>query len=170
MKKRVLFSAGLSLILTACVAMGPLSPDRTGMAWASGSFDSVGEQIYFTSIDGDGERIGYTGGPTTGMMMGGYLACASCHGPDARGGRHMMHMEVMDAPDIRWSALAGEALDEGGHDGDEEHAGEYDLETFRRAVVEGEHPDGEPLSPDMPRWQMSDDSLEALQGYLMSLD
>ncbi len=84
-----------------------------------------------------------------------------------------MHMEVMDAPDIRWSALAGdehagEEQEDNGHEAD--HAGEYDLRTFRQAVVEGEHPDGEPLSPDMPRWHMSQESLEALRDYLRSLD
>jgi hypothetical protein len=140
------------------------------MDWGTGSFDSVGEQIYFTGIDASGNRIRYTGGPTTGMMMGGYLACASCHGQDGRGGQHVMHMDVMDAPDIRWSALAAEGHDEDAHEGEGGHADEYDLETFRRAVVEGEHPDGDSLSREMPRWRMSQQSLESLQSYLITLD
>jgi hypothetical protein len=104
------------------------------------------------------------------MMMGGNLACTSCHGPDGQGGLHTMHMDVMDAPDIRWSALAGDGHDDEAGDGHGDHSGEYDLETFRKAVVDGEHPDGERLSRDMPRWQMSEDSLEALRDYLITLD
>ena len=104
-------------------------------------------------------------------MMGGTLTCASCHGPTAQGGRHTMHMQVMDAPDIRWSALESEA-DEGHGDessgAKDEHA-DYDIETFQMAVVEGKHPDGKPLKADMPRWKMSDEDLRDLVGYLKSL-
>jgi len=95
--------------------------------------------------------------------MGSYLTCAACHGPSAQGGRHVMHMTVMDAPDIRITALSSEAGEHG-----EEH-GEYNLETFRKAVVDGQHPDGEPLSQDMPRWQMSDADLADLFAFLQSL-
>ncbi len=139
-----------------------------GTAWGQGSFDSNGEQIFFTGANEDGERIAHAGGPAGGMMMGGYLSCASCHGPDGRGGRHMMHMDVMEAPDIRWSTLIseGEVHSEG-----EEHAHEadYDLGAFRRAVVEGRHPDGEPLSQEMPRWSMGEGDLRDLMEFLMEL-
>ena len=63
-----------------------------------------------------------------------------------------MHMQVMEAPDIRWSVLAsegGEENDEEGAPGDEhthEHTG-YDLEGFRLAVVEGKHPNGDVTCP-----------------------
>jgi hypothetical protein len=137
-----------------------------GMTWGPGSFDSLGEQIYFTGIDENGERISYRGGPDTGMMMQGYLSCASCHGPDARGGEHVMHMQVMDAPDIRWQALSIE--NEGEHE-DGNHHETYDLKAFRLALVEGKHPEGAPLSPEMPRWKMSEESLRSLMEYLKSL-
>lgn len=78
-----------------------------------------------------------------------------------------MQMQIMDAPDIRWSAL--EAEGEETHVDDDAHGGGYDIEVFRRAVVEGEHPDGELLSSDMPRWQFSDADLADLMEYLMSL-
>jgi hypothetical protein len=63
-----------------------------------------------------------------------------------------MHMQVMEAPDIRYAALRGEAEEhsDGGH-GEDEHS-DYDLKDFRWAVIEGKHPSGEPLSDDMPRW------------------
>ena len=160
----------IALLLTACAARS--SP--LGTAWGPGAFATNGERIYFTATSERGGRITYTGGPDLGgMMMGGALTCASCHGPSGRGGLHVMHMEIMDAPDIRWSALTGEA-DEGHGDGEnthgtEGHTGDYDLETFRLAVVEGKHPDGEPLQADMPRWQMSDEDLSDLLDYRKSL-
>lgn len=104
------------------------------------------------------------------MMGGGYLTCASCHGPDGRGGIHTMPMQTMNAPDIRWAVLAGEM--EGEHRGEsaEGHGiTAYNFETFRLAVVEGTHPDGAALSVDMPRWNMSDEDLTDLLEYLKAL-
>lgn len=147
-----------------------------GTAWGSGAFDSNGELIYFTATNEDGEEIDYSGGPDFGMMMGGNLACASCHGPRGRGGEHVMQMEVMDAPAIYWSALAehgDEGHDEGGDAAEEgEHAAEaaeYGMGAFRLAVVEGLHPSGEPLSEDMPRWDIGEEDLADLAEYLKTL-
>lgn len=84
-----------------------------------------------------------------------------------------MHMVVMDAPDIRYVALSSEADEhDGEHNGDEhdDAHGEYDLEAFRRAVVEGRHPNGDPLSREMPRWQLDDEDLSDLFDYLRSLE
>jgi hypothetical protein len=131
-----------------------------------------GESIYFTGFNLDGQQISYRGGPNFGgMMMGSYLTCAACHGPEARGGVHVMHMQIMDAPDIRYAALSEE---EGEHESDqgEEHAdehGEYDLGDFRMAVMEGKHPNGELLSRDMPRWKMKDRDLQDLFEFLRSI-
>ena len=137
----------------------------------SKSFTSNGEHIYFTATNEQGDLIPYEGGPAfRGMMMQPRLACVSCHGTDGRGSRHVMHMQVMDAPDIRYETLNSEM---GKHGSDEEsmdHSrGEYDLDIFRKAVVEGKHPDGEVLSTDMPRWEISDQDLADLFEYLKSL-
>lgn len=126
-------------------------------------FETDGERIYFTGRNETGQRIAYRGGAASGMMMATGLACASCHGGNAQGGQHRMHMIVMDAPSIRWAALAADAESETAH-------GPYDLEAFRRAVVEGKHPDGEPLSDLMPRWRLNDKDLAALATFLKSLD
>jgi cytochrome c oxidase subunit II len=158
----------------------------SGTAWGDGAFAGNGERIYFTATSERRGDIDYTGGPDIGgMMMGGQLSCASCHGPNARGGEHRMHMEIMDAPNIRWDALAehgsegheegeeAQAEEEAEHAEEDEHAAEgggYDLETFRLAVVGGIHPNGEALSEDMPRWQMSDADLRDLVAYLQSLE
>ena len=155
----------LSLVLASCSA----GPSQIGTSWGPGAFGSNGERIYFTSTSERGGRISSRGGPGMGgMMMGGALTCASCHGPTGQGGRHFMGMQVMDASDIRWSALTAE--EDADHGGDEdEHAGDYDLETFRMGVVEGKHPDGKPLKDDMPRWRMSGEDLSDLLDYLKTL-
>lgn len=62
-------------------------------------------------------------------------------------------MQVMDAKDIRWSVLEGE----------------FDADKFRLAVVNGEDPDGTQLNSDMPRWNISDEDLADLIGFLKTL-
>jgi mono/diheme cytochrome c family protein len=104
------------------------------------------------------------------MMMQPRLACVSCHGADGRGGTHVMHMQVMDAPDIRFATLNSEEGEHGGGEAGIEHTqGDYDLDMFQQAVVEGKHPDGDALSKDMPRWEISDGDLAALFEYLKTL-
>lgn len=176
MKRFLIIFVG-GLLLTACgiVSWGNVPGiqmfNQGGGRFSSSNFTSNGEQIYFTAINDRSQRIPYSGGQNSGGMMmgtGTNLACASCHGSDGRGGIHTMHMDVMDAPDIRYVALSSE---EEGH-GDDEHGDEhggYDLEYFRRAVVDGQHPDGDSLSRDMPRWRMGDKDLADLFIFLKSL-
>ena len=55
------------------------------------------------------------------------------------------------------------------HEDEADHAdARYDFETFRTAVTEGRHPDGELLSDDMPRWEISEADLADLADYLQS--
>lgn len=170
---------GFFLIIVGVVLLGCgiASPMRwnirsiLGSPWEVGSFASEGERIYFTATDGRGKPIPYEGGPVYGgMMMQGRLACASCHGSDGRGGRHTMHMQVMDAPDIRFATINSEEGENGVSEGGLEHTqGEYNIDTFRQAVVDGKHPDGENLSKDMPRWEIGDKDLAAILEYLKTL-
>ena len=99
-------------------------------------------------------------------MMRGMFSCASCHGPDSRGRQFFMHMSIIEAPDIRWSALAGENGD--GHDDGDEH-GEYNLDVFRQAITFGRHPDGEFLNLFMPRWLIGNQDLADLAEYLQDV-
>lgn len=157
----------LALVVTACNPLG----------WGRSALDryaSNGERIYFTGASANG-RISYSGGVSggmmggRGMMGGGQLACADCHGPDGRGGQHLMHMTVMDAPDIRWSTLT--EAEHGDHDdGDEMEHPPYDEESFKRAVTQGLEPDGGRLNRDMPRWRMSERDLDDLIAFLKTLD
>ncbi len=158
----------LALLLSACGITG-----GTGFFPNSrfSNFDSNGARIYFTARNEMGERIRYSGGsPSGGMMMTSSLTCASCHGADGRGGLHTMHMQVMDAPDIRWSALSSGEHGDHDDDGGEDHGeAAYDQDDFFRAVREGIEPGGHTLSSDMPRWRMSDDDLTDLLHFLETL-
>ena len=159
------------VFLAACGVAFPRNNPMGGGGNPFGNYASNGERIYFTGTNDRGQRIAFTGGSSGGMTMGGQLACTSCHGPDGRGGEHTMHMQVMDAPDIRFVALNGET-DSGAHpdaEHAEEHAGEYTLETFRQAVVAGQHPDGEALSQDMPRWELDEEDLADLFEFIKTL-
>lgn len=172
--KTIWFLSIAGILLVACNLASPMrwsSRSAPGAYWEAGSFVSNGERIYFTATNEQGEPIIYEGGPAfEGMMMQSRLACVSCHGTAGRGGVHIMHMQMMDAPDIRYEALNTEASEhENNEDGMEHTQGEYGLDTFRRAVVEGKHPDGEALSTDMPRWAMSNEDLSALFEYLKLL-
>jgi len=164
-RKLLWWGFALLLLALAVAACGPLR--------SAGRYASNGERIYFTGTSANG-RISYSGGDAgggmmggQGMMGGGQLACADCHGPDGRGGLHVMHMTVMDAPDIRWSTLT--EAEHGAEEGEMEHP-PFDEETFKRAVTQGLDPGGGPLDLDMPRWRMSDQDLDDLIAYLQTLD
>ncbi len=89
-----------------------------------------------------------------------------------------MHMNTMDAPDIRWDTLSGESESDehssedelAGEDSATMNHGEYGFDAFRSAVVDGEHPDGEALHSDMPRWRMTDADLRDVAEFLKGAD
>jgi len=154
----VIFTTVAILLLVACAPrVQPSTSD--GTVWGTGAFSSNGERIYFSATSERDTTISYTNGPSSnGWMMGGggkgRMVCASCHGPEGRGGDHNMGMmQVMSAPDIRW-AVIGE---------------EFDAELFKLAVTKGEDPNGTELSTNMPRWTISDDDLSDLIAYLKTL-
>ncbi|HSB65331.1 MAG TPA: cytochrome c [Anaerolineales bacterium] len=145
----------ISVFLDGCSLLNR-ETNLVGTSWGQGAFTSNGERIYFTATSDRGTNITYAGGPSSNgwMMMGGQLACASCHGPDGRGGVHSMGMmQTMDAKDIRWSTLESE----------------FDAQKFKLAVEEGKDPDGSMLATDMPRWKMSDEDIADLIDYLKTL-
>lgn len=77
-----------------------------------------------------------------------------------------MHMQTMYAPPIYYAALTSMMVEESG--GTQEPGG-YTLEDFRNAVVNGQHPDGDTMDPDMPRWKMSDQDLADLFAFLKNI-
>ena len=142
-----------------------------GTAWAIGSFNSNGEQIYFTGTSNSGTPVTFTGGPDSVMMLtGGTLACVSCHGINAHGIRHVAGKEIMHAPDLRWPSLTKmkqKVESKGEH---EQLIGNYNFDDFKKEVVDGKELDGDKLDEDMPRWKMSDEDLKDLMNYLKTLD
>ena len=170
MKKKLVFSLMVGVLISACSGLNQrgMVPMGNGNGYSSvDRYTTNGEQIYFTVTNKNGKLIQYSSGPVFGgMMMNLYLTCASCHGADGQGGKHFMHMEVMDAPAISYTALnemeAKESSTEIQPDG-------YTLEDFQEAVIEGKHPDGDTLDDDMPRWQLSDQDLQDLFAYLKTL-
>jgi uncharacterized membrane protein len=113
-----------------------------------GPANSNGERIYFTATNDRGQRITYTGGPSFGgMMRRRQLTCAYCHGIDGSGGQYFIHMQQMDAPDMRWAALSGP-------------------DTFLALVVDGKRPNGEPMSSSMPRWNLNDEDMADLADFI----
>jgi hypothetical protein len=162
----LLFSGFFLLFILACSLV-----DRSRFFPSIGrpAYSSNGERIYYTATNIEGERIRYSGGPAFGGMMSS-VTCASCHGSDGRGGIHAMHMQVMDAPDIRWSILSsGEHGEHGDDEPGEEREAIYDETDFMRAIREGIAPNRHPLSRDMPRWEMNDEDIQDLIGYLKSM-
>ena len=168
--KHYLLLLAIGLFLTACGVILQEGNGPSEYDYQPGSEESVanGERIYFTATNHSGERISSSGGPRFGgMMTGSFLTCASCHGPEARGGVHVMHMQTMGAPDIRYVALSSEEGEHGSEEGEEgDGHGAYDLETFRMAVIEGKHPNGDSLGSEMPRWRINDADMADLFAYL----
>lgn len=161
------------LILLFSCSGHPSKNQDEGTSWGPGAFQSNGERIYFTATSARGGAITsstFTIDTMPMMMTRGVLACASCHGPGAHGGVHRMGMHTMTAPDIRWKTLNSMHH----HEGAEAHAGEpagekFTREDFTMALREGKHSDGDLLSNEMPRWQMSDADIGDLAEYLLAL-
>jgi mono/diheme cytochrome c family protein len=152
----------VGLLLVACLALALRFTGPT----VGGGYRSNGEQIYFTATSQRGTPI--TSNIGMGMMGGGMMTCASCHGPDGRGGRVRMMMRVFEVPDIRYQTLTSAEHGEES-EGEMEHEPFTD-ETIKRAITEGVEPDGEPLDWPMPRWTMSNENLDDLLEFLKTLD
>jgi mono/diheme cytochrome c family protein len=162
-----------ALVLVTFAACQPVRQSGSMPASAS-ALDgpaSNGARIYFTGVSKRGTSVTSTaaadgaGGMTGGGMMEGYgqwLTCASCHGPQGRGGTHAMHMWTMTAPDIRYVALRSMAELKG-------RQRPYDIDDFIEQVEHGRHPDGAEVKADMPRWQMSDSDLADVFAFLKAM-
>lgn len=160
----LLLLATVLLVLRALGFFWPGSPMMSPVRRLPASFASNGERIFFTATSQSGRPI-TAEMPGMHRMPEGAVACASCHGPDARGGRVVMMMGVYEAPDIRYHTLAEE-------DHADEHDGHppYTDETLRRAITEGIDPAGEALDWPMPRFSISPSDLDDLIAYLKTLE
>lgn len=124
---------------------------------AGASESELGKSIFEKGIGRDGREIG---GRIHGSLdlRGASVACASCHGADARGGGEAF----VRAPDIRWHTLSktfAPRRAEGTRLG-------YDRSTFGRAIHQGIASNGRVLDPAMPRFDLSQDETDAVLAYL----
>jgi len=144
------------------------------------SFRSPGERIYFTGVDEDGRKIGFSGGPSWLTTEGG--SCVDCHGADGKGGKPVL-MGTAVPPDIRYRTLTspehehegheehehGEATGHEQHEEHEEHPPYADA-LIKRAIKDGLDPAGGELDLTMPRWRMSHQQLDDVVAFLKELD
>jgi cytochrome c oxidase subunit II len=176
---RKLLAAGAGLLALVIIAAGTWLLAELFFPWDNmmgrgsgwrgrlpftGSFEMNGEQIYFTGTSRTGPQI-TSDIPGMHRMPGGRMACATCHGPEGRGGPVRMMMTSFQAPDIRYSTLTGD--DHGDAHGDHPP---YTDEEIRRAIIEGVDPTGEPLEWMMPRWSMTEQQLDDLIAFLKTLE
>jgi mono/diheme cytochrome c family protein len=124
-------------------------------------YSSNGETIYYTGYNGQGEPIPSGGGPMWLYAHGG--GCVECHGPGGRGGRPVMMLRTIPA-DIRYESLISGKYETSG-----EAETPYTDELIVRAIRQGLDPDGEPIDPGMPRWQMADKDVRDVIEYLKVL-
>ncbi len=123
-----------------------------------------GRQIYFAATSQRGTPITSDMGMGMGMMRGGMMACATCHGADGRGGQVQMMMRVFEAPDVRYQTLTS------AEHGEETEHESYTDETIKQAITQEVKPDGELLDWPMARWRTSEQDLDDLIAYLKVLD
>ena len=122
---------------------------------------NLGRSIYEKGIGRDGREIGATlyGGVA---LTGASIACAGCHGQDARGGGEAF----IRAPDIRWLNLSKPYT--------ARRAGAagvpYDRGSFARAMRSGITAGGTRLDPAMPRFSLADDEVAGLVVYLSGIN
>jgi cytochrome c oxidase subunit 2 len=156
--------AGLAVVACLCALWFTATAFFAPRTAERAEYRSNGAQIYFTATSWSGTRV--TSDLRIGMMRSGTVACATCHGPDGRGGRVRMMMRVFDAPDIRYGTLVS-----GEHGEEDEHEHEpWTDATIKQAIMQGVEPNGEPLNWPMPRWTMSDQDLDDLLEFLKTLD
>lgn len=119
----------------------------------------LGKSIFEQGIGRDGREIGGRIHGTV-ILRGQAVACASCHGNDARGGGEAF----VRAPDIRWHTLSKPFAPR--RVGEPRPA--YDRLTFERAIYHGIASNDVPLDPAMPRFDLSQDETSALLQYLLA--
>jgi hypothetical protein len=163
---------GILFVTGTVLIAGWFFPNNPMMNWGVSrnwrppfqKYSSNGERIYFTGQSETGPRIT---SQLSGMhrMPPGRSACADCHGADGRGGTVRMMMSSFEAPDIRYHTLTEDA-----HSADHPDHPPYTDEDIKRAITEGIDPSGEPLESLMPRWEMTDEQLDDLISFLMTLE
>ena len=99
-----------AIVLALSIPAGaPLHPGGSSASTGPVLGANLGERIFQTGTDESGRIIPRSGAM---RMMGSVVACADCHGPDARGRTIQVMMGQADAPDIRWRGLGTQRIEE----------------------------------------------------------
>jgi len=154
----------LGLVLVATFA-GGTSPGVSVVPFiGSGSqtFSSLGERIFLSSTDANGNVIPRSVPSMYGMMFS-QSGCASCHGRDGRGGTVSAMMGSFVTPDIRWSTLTATQDPSG------QPQTPFTEASLARALRDGIDPEGDRVNAPMPQWRLTDAEVAALVAYLKSL-
>lgn len=151
----------LTIILASTIAMSGCMDSMHGNQanqFQGAKFNSEGERLYFTGVSSSGDLMIPIGGHHHMQMHGG--SCVTCHGGDKEGGMRMWPRFWVVAPALTFDALSKEHNDGHAHTS-------YDEVALRDAIVMGINPRGEKLHETMPKWEISDKSLDALVHYLL---
>lgn len=139
----VLVCGVLAVYPTAGTADGKSDPDAGG-------------RMYREGIRPSGEPLGSTVSGDV-AALGTQFTCRHCHGRSGMGAAEGSYF----VPPIAGRLLFAEAL--------RPKRSAYDLTSLARALREGRDPDGRPLNPLMPRFQVSDEEVADLAAYLAGL-
>jgi mono/diheme cytochrome c family protein len=147
-----------ALLAISIPAGAPLHPRGSSFPTGQVSGVALGERIFLTGADENGHLIPRSG---SSGMMGSGVACANCHGSDARGRAIQVMMGRVDTPDIRWSTLTTPPTDPADK--------AFDPDSFFLTVTQGLDPNGSLLKVFMPRWDLTRVESDALTDYLRTL-
>ena len=125
---------------------------------AQGADPRLGERIYRDGLNARGEPVRALVGLPPVPLTGAKAACGACH---ALTSPPSSEPRTDAAPDLEWSALAGNAAEKGS-------TAPYSEAAFARAVSEGIVAGGGLLSAAMPRYALSRSEIAALAAYLRS--
>ncbi|MEE2856741.1 MAG: ABC transporter substrate-binding protein [Planctomycetota bacterium] len=144
----------LSLLLGLTLSLSPMIDEPTA---ATETAATRGREIYLAG-KASGPEIRLVLANADLEMPATSFPCASCHGENGRGTRE----GGLVPPGIRWQELMRPATVE--LTGRKRSA--YDLESLKKAIIDGSDPAGVELHPGMPRYKMSDPQLADLMAYL----
>ena len=142
----------LLLVLAAAPALAQTAPP-----------EELGRTLFQDGRRADGTALTAAAGSANLPLPAGFVACAHCHGDDARGRTE----GGVTAGDIRAETLAtpyAVALAGG------RRRPTYDAASFATAVTHGRDAAGQSLNPAMPRYRLSGDEAAALFAYLGHID
>jgi len=145
--------ATLVIVFAAAAALAARAADSA----------ELGRRLFQDGRRPDGTPLAAVAGAANLPLPAGFVACARCHGSDARGRTE----GGVTAGDIRAGTLTtpyAVAL-EGGR-----LRPTYDAASFAVALTRGLDPAGQPLPAAMPRYTLSRDEAAALFAYLGRID